>query len=289
MCGVKPCACSSQVAICLRSVELALGIGSLWRLRTRVLTSGTTSLGNIAPLSFVSVVRYHMTMKQYPAKQCQICQKTWQPTNRYQSVRNKTCSPKCAGEAISQAKKGTRTGRTQVALVACTECGRTIEKPLAWLKRVKNPTCSRQCNGKARGRDWATHGHEGRAGWTEESRKSYTAKMSGENNPAWNGGVTYWRKKGNYPAIKYVRAPQWAIPMARKDGYIMEHRLLMAMMCGRLLTRKEVVNHINRNPLDNTLTNLELYPTNGDHKRGEVGRFVDGVANQWSRRSVPAP
>ena len=113
--------------------------------------------------------------------------------------------------------------------------------------------------------------------------------MSGEKNPAWKGGVTYWRKAGNYPPIKYVRAPEWALPMARKDGYIMEHRLLMAMMCGRLLTRSEVVNHINRNPLDNSLTNLELYPTNGDHKRGEVGRFVDGVANRWSPRSVPAP
>lgn len=67
--------------------------------------------------------------------------------------------------------------------------------------------------------------------------------------------------------------------MARKDGYVMEHRLVMAQWIGRPLRRTEVVNHIDHNPANNARENLELYPTNGDHKRGEVGRFVDGVAN----------
>lgn len=172
--------------------------------------------------------------------------------------------------------------------MTCAECGKPYMTQAAWVKRVKNPTCSRQCNGKARGREWAEHGHKGRAGWTDESRASAKEKMTGDQNPAWKGGVTYWRKAGNYPAIKYVRAPEWALPMARKDGYIMEHRLLMAMICGHLLTRSEVVNHINRNPLDNRPENLELYPSNGAHKRGEVGRFVTGAANRWSPRSTPA-
>lgn len=68
--------------------------------------------------------------------------------------------------------------------------------------------------------------------------------------------------------------------MARKDGYIMEHRLVMAQWIGRPLTRSECVNHIDHNPANNDRSNLELYPTNADHKRGEVGRFVDGVANR---------
>ena len=75
--------------------------------------------------------------------------------------------------------------------------------------------------------------------------------------------------------------------MARKDGYIMEHRLVMAQWMGRLLSRNEVVNHINHNPSDNRRENLELYPTNGDHKRGEVGRFVEGVANRLSMAGEP--
>jgi hypothetical protein len=107
-----------------------------------------------------------------------------------------------------------------------------------------------------------------------------------ENNPAWKGGVTYKRPKGNYTGVKYVRASEWAKPMARKDGYIMEHRLVMAQMCGFLLTRTEVVNHKDRNPANNSPENLELYPSNGDHKRGEVGRFVSGVANRWEPRKI---
>ena len=72
--------------------------------------------------------------------------------------------------------------------------------------------------------------------------------------------------------------------MARKDGYIMEHRLVMAQWMGRPLLRTEVVNHIDHNPSNNVRENLELYPTNGDHKRGEAGRFVEGVTN---RRFLP--
>lgn len=64
----------------------------------------------------------------------------------------------------------------------------------------------------------------------------------------------------------------------------MEHRLVMARMCGFLLTRQEVVNHIDHDPSNNDPSNLELYPTNADHKRGEVGRFVPGVANRLSGR-----
>jgi hypothetical protein len=105
----------------------------------------------------------------------------------------------------------------------------------------------------------------------------------GSDNPAWKGGVTYKRPKGNYIGPKYVRCPPDLLAMARADGYVMEHRLVMARWVGRVLTRSECVNHINRNPRDNRRENLELYPSNGDHKRGEVGRFVSGVHNRWSQ------
>jgi hypothetical protein len=70
--------------------------------------------------------------------------------------------------------------------------------------------------------------------------------------------------------------------MARADGYIMEHRLVMAQMCRRLLLRSEVVNHLDHNPTNNDPLNLELWPTNADHKRAEFGRCVTGVANRLS-------
>ena len=162
--------------------------------------------------------------------------------------------------------------------VNCAECGKPFETWPRTLRRVKSPTCSRQCNGKARGRDWATHGHKGPKART---RESYAAAVRyGAANPAWKGGVTYRKGKGNYVGPRYVRCPVEFLAMARKDGYIMEHRLVMAQWIGRLLLRTEVVNHINHDPRDNPRENLELYPSNADHKRGEVGRFVEGVANQ---------
>ena len=106
--------------------------------------------------------------------------------------------------------------------------------------------------------------------------------MYGADNPAWKGGVTYKRPKGNYLGPRYVRCPADLLCMARSDGYVMEHRLVMARRIGRPLLRSEVVNHINHDPRDNRPENLELYPSNGDHKRGEAGRYVAGVANRLS-------
>lgn len=94
--------------------------------------------------------------------------------------------------------------------------------------------------------------------------------MSGPGNPGWKGGVTHSRKKGNYKAIKYVRCPVEFASMARKDGYVMEHRLLVAQAMGRHLTRQEVVHHLDHDPANNTLTNLSLFKTNRDHKLFEA-------------------
>ena len=106
----------------------------------------------------------------------------------------------------------------------------------------------------------------GRSGWTAVSMVSYAAKMTGPGNPAWKGGVTYFRKKGNYAPVKYVRCPPTFAAMARKDGYVMEHRLLVAQAIGRCLLRAEVVHHDNHDPQDNRLENLMLFATNRDHK-----------------------
>ena len=117
--------------------------------------------------------------------------------------------------------------------------------------------------------------------------RNFPTPKRGAENPAWKGGVTTRRAKGNYIGPRYVRCPEeWRV-MARADGYIMEHRLVMAQWIGRPLSRQEVVNHINHDPRDNRRENLELYPSNGDHKRGEVGRFVPGVANRLQRAERP--
>lgn len=94
--------------------------------------------------------------------------------------------------------------------------------------------------------------------------------MKGADNPAWRGGVTYFRKHGNYKPIKYVRCPVEFLPMARKDGYVMEHRLIVARAMGRCLIRSEVVHHVSHDPQDNSLGNLEVFASNQAHKLYEA-------------------
>jgi len=98
---------------------------------------------------------------------------------------------------------------------------------------------------------------------------SYLTKMTGAGNPAWKGGVTYFHKRGNYKPIKYVQCPAEFLPMARLDGYVMEHRLFVARAMGRCLLRSEVVHHRNHDPQDNRLENLELFASNQAHKLHE--------------------
>jgi len=91
----------------------------------------------------------------------------------------------------------------------------------------------------------------------------------GPDNPAWKGGVTFKRSKGNYIGPKYVRCPPEFAGMARKDGYVMEHRLVVAKRLGRCLARTEVVHHGDHNTRNNADGNLELFASNGEHKKQE--------------------
>ena len=70
--------------------------------------------------------------------------------------------------------------------------------------------------------------------------------------------------------------------MGRKDGYVMEHCLVMARWTKRTLTRIECVHHLDHNPLNNKRMNLELWPDNRSHKSAEHGRVVEGAANRLS-------
>jgi hypothetical protein len=174
--------------------------------------------------------------------------------------------------------------------VQCAVCSAEVLRADSWLKRVAAPTCSRQCNGELRGQEWKQHAGKGRSNWRPESEQALVERMTGATNPAWKGGLTYRNRKGAYAdqAIRYVRCPVQLLAMARKDGYVMEHRLMVAQAIGRPLTRAEVVHHVNHDATDNRLENLMLFAANGQHKAFEHGAAIKPLWSGLNRSITPA-
>jgi hypothetical protein len=170
----------------------------------------------------------------------------------------------------------------------CDHCGKAFYRPESQICQNKRIFCSRKCVDR-----WRSEFQKGRQPkWfvglkrTEEGYQRWKKAMSGPNNPAWKGGVTYRKRKGRYPSsVKYVRCPPEFKSMARKDGYVMEHRLIMAQHLGRPLKRSEVVHHLNHDPADNRLENLRLFGSNGEHKEyeGKTGYFKEYYQDEQAK------
>ena len=189
------------------------------------------------------------------------------PLTELQAIEQTNLSPEAIVALLNEKEDSYSLGRkTWRVWKLCQYCQAVFLTSI----RSKGMYCSRECNGQVRGQDWKAHAHKGRAAWTEKSKASYREKMSGERNPAWKGGVTYFKTHGNYKGVKYVRCPQDYISMARKDGYVMEHRLLVAQKIGRPLLRMEIVHHANHDPADNN-QRMVLFASNQDHKLYEAG------------------
>lgn len=148
--------------------------------------------------------------------------------------------------------------------VLCDVCQMPIYRRPGTVRRNAQVFCSKGCRNQI---------YKSRGPHPQKGRK-------GELNAAWKGGVTYRRRRGNYVSVKYVRCPPEFISMARKDGYVMEHRFVMARWVGRALERTEVVHHADHAPLNNERHNLELWPDNRSHKIAEHGRVPEGAFNR---------
>lgn len=105
--------------------------------------------------------------------------------------------------------------------------------------------------------------------------RSYDARRFGPSN--WKGGV-------NRHAAGYLKQLAKGHPAADKNGYVMQHRLVMETVLGRFLGRNERVHHKNGVRDDNRPENLELW--NVEHKDPPGVRTLDQVYNLATKLSA---
>lgn len=76
-------------------------------------------------------------------------------------------------------------------------------------------------------------------------------------------------KKGDY---LYALVPEH--PFATKNGYVLEHRVVVERNLGRFLTKEEVVHHVDENKHNNKIENLLVLSksehTSLHHKTGRT-------------------
>lgn len=223
------------------------------------------ALLNEAENTYSSAPLHWNAKRRYPFwKACQECGRPFACSNHAQARRNVTCSQECVNAGLSRTRTGTPLGKRGAWVKkTCPVCGKQIEILASRAERNAQTFCSKSCRAKAHASHLLAYSDNGRG------KKRPGQGLAGSANPAWKGGVTYFRKHGNYAPIKYVRCPAEYLAMARRDGYVMEHRLIVARLLGRCLKRSEVVHHVNHDPTDNRPTNLMLFSSNTAHKRYE--------------------
>lgn len=108
-------------------------------------------------------------------------------------------------------------------------------------------------------------------GWDQTTISRVLRSHNKETRPmrdrhgSWKGGRT--TNSAGY-VLRMVESDSPFSCMCITNGYVMEHRLVMAEHLGRPLTADETVHHIDGNKQNNALENLQL--RQGKHGRGEA-------------------
>lgn len=157
------------------------------------------------------------------------------------------------------------------------ECGCGQAAPISKLNRPERGYMKGEAQRFINGHNSHRHTEEARGRIAEagrgrkpnaETRARLSASKSGERNPAWKGGThTRRRRRQIFVGVTH--------PMANSNGYVFEHRLVMAGVLGRSLRSDEHVHHIDLDSLNNAPENLILL-TPSQHSR--LHRLIDKAA-----------
>ena len=178
-------------------------------------------------------------------------------------------------------------------------------------KHEKEPIeCSiPDCTSDAIARSWCNR-HYARWRSTGDPEKTPTGKEKGLRRTCVIDGCDRpWASKG-YCLMHYKRSRKWGDPLlkrrrsgrtlngegyvvlystghplARKDGSILEHRLVACEKLGRLLDPDEIVHHINGDRQDNRPENLQVltrraHPTGHEHVCPNCGYNLIEIVNE---------
>jgi hypothetical protein len=100
------------------------------------------------------------------------------------------------------------------------------------------------------------------------SRRCFYSSISGEGNYHWKGGRTL--NQDGYVLISFPSHPR-----AGKNGYVLEHIVVMEKHLGRYLKDGETIHHKNEIKTDNRINNLKLYPTKAAHTSHHSQKWWD--------------
>jgi hypothetical protein len=128
--------------------------------------------------------------------------------------------------------------------VICEICSKSFDKKKTDIERTKHNFCSLDCYHRFH--------------YKGISSLKWNGRRKEENNPNWKGGEKIDNKG-------YIRTHKPEHPFCDAQGYIFKHRLVMEKKIGRYLLLNEIVHHIDKNPLNNNINNLELFANNGEH------------------------
>jgi len=177
---------------------------------------------------------------------------------------------------IGEIKRGNEIGKTRTTRwtwyiwIACIDCGK--ERWVALKSKSNSTPIFTRC---------FLCGNR-----TPEKKKKCAINkgLKGANSPAWKGG---YHIDDNGYVLVYLPPDDFFYPMARKDGYVLEHRLVMAKHLNRCLLVWEIIHHKGtkyplssiENRSDNRLENLELVRGNERHNT-RIDKMIKGLLQE---------